>query len=291
MVEVKFAAIIGLNPSRGARSPMLWNAAFHAHQVDATMVPIDVLDDQLSDVLKGLAGDRGFLGGAIAVPYKGQVRHLLGEFVDMEAHACGSVNVLYRDLSGRITGANTDGIAAQQAVVERWPQLTGCRVLVLGLGGVGRAVSMALSASHAVVASSRHGSDAQWCASNGLEWVPWTYRRITAATASLIVNCTSLGSKDFESESTLSVDDLRTCNPTTRLFDVIYHPSETRFLRDGRHVGLETCNGSTMNLYQAALAFNRVLPHLGLKETITAMKGALVGLETQSVPQSPGPDR
>ena len=38
----KFAVIIGLNPSKTARSPILWNAAFKANNLNFSMIPIDV---------------------------------------------------------------------------------------------------------------------------------------------------------------------------------------------------------------------------------------------------------
>ena len=37
-----FSAIIGLNPSKGARSPLLWNAAFIDSNLSTRMIPLDV---------------------------------------------------------------------------------------------------------------------------------------------------------------------------------------------------------------------------------------------------------
>ena len=44
----KFAAIIGLNPSNGARSPLLWNAAYSYYNVDTRMFPLDVTSNNLT---------------------------------------------------------------------------------------------------------------------------------------------------------------------------------------------------------------------------------------------------
>ena len=65
-----FAAILGANPSRGARSPALWNAAFRAHGVEAEMLPIDVPAERLDALLDVLDATPSFIGGAIAVPHK-----------------------------------------------------------------------------------------------------------------------------------------------------------------------------------------------------------------------------
>jgi len=38
----KYVCIIGSNPSKGARSPKLWNAAFKKHKINMNMFPLDV---------------------------------------------------------------------------------------------------------------------------------------------------------------------------------------------------------------------------------------------------------
>ena len=47
----KFAAIIGLNPSNGARTPLLWNAAYSYYNVDTRMLPLDVTANNLGKLL------------------------------------------------------------------------------------------------------------------------------------------------------------------------------------------------------------------------------------------------
>ena len=37
-----YAVIIGSSPSKGARSPVLWNAVYEALNVETRMVPLDV---------------------------------------------------------------------------------------------------------------------------------------------------------------------------------------------------------------------------------------------------------
>ena len=66
--RARYAAIIGASPSKGARSPVLWNAAFDAHGIDAEMVPMDVAPEHLEEVTTALRRDTRFLGGAVAAP-------------------------------------------------------------------------------------------------------------------------------------------------------------------------------------------------------------------------------
>ena len=138
-----YAAILGAAPSKGARSPTLWNRAFKALNISAVMHPMDVAPADLPEVIEELRDDPRFLGGAVAVPYKQEILRSLDELED-EAHAIGAVNCLYRSGSGLI-GANTDGAAALMSIRRLVPELSGAVVVLLGIGGAGRAVAAYLA--------------------------------------------------------------------------------------------------------------------------------------------------
>ncbi|MGB1006871.1 MAG: hypothetical protein ACPGVX_06820, partial [Thalassobaculaceae bacterium] len=91
----RFAAILGLTPSKGARSPVLWNAAFEAAGDNACMVPMDVSEANLAALVDVLRADRRYLGGAVAVPHKQGLLPLL-DHLEPEAARIGAVNALYR---------------------------------------------------------------------------------------------------------------------------------------------------------------------------------------------------
>ena len=277
-VHARYAGIIGISPSKGARSPALWNAAFGVHGIDAEMLPMDVAPERLNDVVVALRDDASFLGGAVAAPYKGRVRELLGDDVDPDVRLHGSVNALYRDARGRLIGANTDGAGAARAIAERWPSADQGRIAVLGLGGVGRPVAVALAAGGAVAAASRSESDRAWCEAHAMTWVPWSERRSAVAGADLIVNCTSLGDARHDGESPLDVADLSVGGSATRVYDVIYQPAETPLLAAAAGRGLATCNGETMNLFQAELAFAKAFPDADPELTHRAMAAAFARL-------------
>ena len=66
----KFTAIIGLNPSTGARSPVLWNSVFKKYYNNLKMIPLDVEEKNTYELLKILEDNINFLGGAVSAPYK-----------------------------------------------------------------------------------------------------------------------------------------------------------------------------------------------------------------------------
>ena len=65
-----FCAIIGTNPSQGARSPVLWNKVFLAEKKRVKMLPFDVKQENFETLFYCLQDNPKCLGGAIALPYK-----------------------------------------------------------------------------------------------------------------------------------------------------------------------------------------------------------------------------
>lgn len=198
----RFAAIVGEAPSRGARSPLLWNAAFRSLGISGLMHPLDVRPENLPAVMGVLRDDERFIGGAVAVPYKQAVVSLLDE-VESEARTIGAVNCIYR--RGRsLVGANTDG-AGFLAVLEAELGdgfLSGRSGVVLGAGGAGRAVATYVGAAvgrggRLVLANRTTGRAAdlaeqlRGCAKVDVSGLPVDPGAL--AGADVVVNCTAIG--------------------------------------------------------------------------------------------------
>lgn len=141
----QYAAILGVSPSRGARSPALWNRVFESRKLEAKMVPLDVPENALTEVVAALRADERFIGGAVAVPYKTRIIEAL-DAIDERASVIGAVNVVFRD-GKSLVGSNTDGAAGVAALREHYASpLAGKRALLIGAGGAGTAVSAYLAA-------------------------------------------------------------------------------------------------------------------------------------------------
>ena len=61
----KYSAILGLNPSKGARSPKLWNRAYSYFKISAEMIPIDIQKKNFEKLLFLLKNDPNFSGGCL----------------------------------------------------------------------------------------------------------------------------------------------------------------------------------------------------------------------------------
>ncbi len=272
-----FAAILGATPSKGARSPVLWNAAFNAQGVDAQMLPMDIPVERLDQLLSALEANPKFLGGAIAMPYKEATTQWLGEQLTPEAKAIGAVNCLYRDASGRLMGSNTDGEGALVSFEARFGTLTGRNVLLVGPGGAGKAVAAYLaravgSNGHLTIGSRAKIDHARLGAAS---WVQWDDIATVLPAVDVLVNCTSIGAAAQIGQSPLSSEQLAKLPVNAIVFDIIYQPSPTVLLQLANERGLQTLDGMAMNREQAVLAYSRAAPQiLGSAVTRAAMEEA-----------------
>lgn len=274
-----YAAILGASPSKGARSPVLWNAAFAADGSDIQMLPMDLTPEKLSAVLDVLDGDADFLGGAVAVPYKERIAAWLGGRVTSEATAIGAVNCLFRGADGRLWGTNTDGEAALVSFENGFGSAAGKRVLLLGAGGAGKAVAayFARVAKQAILCT-RSEDAAAYAEKIGAQWLPWPRLSEGLADIDIVVNCTSLGFGDRAAETPLAADQLTRLPAHAIVFDIVYQPSPTRLLSLAQARGLQGLDGTGMNLEQAVLAYVYANPGAkpeSVRETMMRAKNQL----------------
>ena len=277
------AFIVGANPSKGARSPKLWNAAFAALGVDGEMFPLDVPQENLSVLLQMLEGDARVVGAAVAAPYKADFAQLLGDRLAPAAKHCGSINLMSRPgnqntprepvsaSSAHFIGSNTDGIAAVESLRERCPDFAASKVLVLGCGGTGRAVIASLlnemSPSHVFVAvrSERH---VKWLNGLGVQPVTANVDAVNLSQFGVVVNCTTVGWGDQADASPLTDAQIARLSADCTVFDVVYQPDPSVLLQRAKARGLSALSGTRMNLLQAVIAFTTA--NFGADEHIVA---------------------
>jgi len=256
----KYAAIIGENPSNGARSPDLWNSAFFEYGLNYRMVPLDVLKDNVLNLLDELSQDDNFIGGAIAAPYKEVVANWLGVNITPEASNIGAVNCLYRNNKGDLEGTNTDGEGALRSYEKEFGEVKGKRVIILGTGGAAKAVASYFSSGIGtqgeirLVGRSKEGRS--FANKLNAKWADWNNLNNYLADANIVINCTSLGFGKQVTLSPLNEGQIQRLNNKAVVFDIVYQPQNTLLLKIARDNGKSFIGGLAMNLEQAVLAFN-----------------------------------
>jgi shikimate dehydrogenase len=252
----QYAAIIGESPSKGARSPKLWNAVFESEKRNCKMLPLDVKKENIINLLNDLNNDKEFIGGAIAVPYKEVVAKWLGDNITLEAKKISAVNCLYRNSKGVLHGTNTDGEASLITFKNKFGSLEYKSIMILGIGGAGKAVAsyFATNANFTTIIS-RSKEDKKYADKIGVNWADWSDINSITNDIDIVINCTSMGFGDQEGRSPLSENQISNLKPSTVIFDIVYQPLKTKFLQIAEHEGLSIFNGLEMNMEQAVLAY------------------------------------
>ena len=182
-------------------------------------------------------------GFNVTYPYKQTIiPHL--RTIDRVAQDIGAVNVV---CEGR--GYNTDWIGFRQSIV---PHLTpnDQRALLLGTGGVSKAVQYALremGIDYTLVSRQEARGERR----EAIGYGQLTKEVMEAHT--IVVNCTPLGMYP----DTESLPDIPYQHLTAKhlLYDCVYNPACTAFLRKGEEQGTRTVNGLAMLYAQADAAW------------------------------------
>lgn len=132
-----FTLIIGLAPSKGARSPILWNNAYKYLKKKTRMYPADVNEKNLGILCKYLRSNKFFLGSSVTVPYKEKIIQYL-DSVDENAKSIGSINTIIKK-RGKLFGLNTDYYGSIYTLKKINMNNQKKKILILGSGGAGKA--------------------------------------------------------------------------------------------------------------------------------------------------------
>jgi shikimate dehydrogenase len=239
------------------------NRVYEMLDLDYAYVPFDVPDVGAAlDAVRSL----GIRGAAISIPYKeAAVPHL--DEVDDTSAKIGAVNSVRND-AGRLVGFNTDVSGAMAALAEVGG-VPGARVALIGAGGSARAIAYGLQAegcgpvhvfNRTIERGERLVRELDLEGAHGLS-DPRLVRE-----CDIVINATSVGLGESDA-SPISEDCLR---EGQIVFDIVYHPRDTRLLRAARSAGSRVVYGERMLLHGVAhqiAFFTGVEPQLSVVET------------------------
>ncbi|CAI8173647.1 MAG: Shikimate dehydrogenase (NADP(+)) [Bacteroidota bacterium] len=179
-------------------------------------------------------------GMNVTIPYKQEVMPFLDD-LDEVSKVIGAVNTIVFQPGGKTKGYNTDYIGFKDSIVPLLHENI-TNALILGTGGASKAVIYALQ---------KLGVRTQYVSrKNAANTI--VYHEVTAATMNthkLIVNCTPLGT--FPNIDEKPELDYSMLTAKHVLFDLIYNPAETAFMKAGASHGATVSNGQRMLIGQA----------------------------------------
>ena len=224
--------VIG-DPVEHSRSPQMMNAALREIGLPHGYARFHIRPNELHEALEVMR-QHEFVGANITVPHKIAAREMM-DYVDDTATAIGAVNtVAFRH--GKLRGSNTDAIGFTNAVLEEFGvDVRQLRVVILGAGGVSRAIACAC-----------HNPQI-W--NRREESIEQLRERVRSADA--VVNATPVGLNVNDAPLLTRADFRR----DQFVFDTIYAPARTKLLEEAAAAGARVANGLTMLLHQGAAAF------------------------------------
>jgi shikimate dehydrogenase len=148
--ETRIHLIVG-DPIAQAKSPAGLTREFAARGVDAICIPMQVAVADIEGFLAAAKRVQNIDGIVVTVPHKlAATRHC--ETLSERARRLGAVNAMRREPDGRWSGDMTDGVALVAALAKAGCAPAGKRALVVGVGGAGSAVALALAEAGARIA-------------------------------------------------------------------------------------------------------------------------------------------
>lgn len=218
------------DPVAQVRAPALLNREFERIGADAVLVPIHAPAGRLPDVVRGLQLIGNLDGLLVTVPHKIAVC-ALADHLSPAVAVSGSANALRREANGSWRAANFDGAGFVAGLVHEGRDPAGRAVTVVGAGGAGSGIAVALleagvgdlricDRDAARLADLRERLETRWP------------RRVRFSTepdllgTDIAVNATPLGLRETD-ELPFGLEGLR---PDAVVADIIMTPRDTRLL-------------------------------------------------------------
>ena len=268
----RYIGLIGY-PLKHSISPDFQQAALDYYQLDIRYELWETKPEKIQPAVARIKEDQN-LGANVTVPYKEAVVPLLDE-VDNLASSIGAVNTIVKK-DDKLLGFNTDAYGFIEALgKEGHFDPEGKRVVILGAGGVARAVGFALVQRKVASLAITDGifERARALAENLVRYIKgaspsskdlepdvtafqWQSlsSAVTLDNCDLIVHCTTIGMKHSpqEGQSPLSLEVIP---KGVLVYDLVYNPWPTPLLRLAQKAGANTLGGLPMLVYQGVASF------------------------------------
>jgi len=227
-------------------SPAIMNAAFRRENVNAVYLALHA--KTLKDLLTCVR-EIPIHGISVTMPYKEAILPHLDN-TDSHTTKIGACNTVVRAQDGKLYGFNTDAAGIVRPLERRLNTLEGARILVLGAGGAARAAVFGLkergcevyilNRSLAAAKKLAHQARARVVKRPDLKKLAFD----------VIINATPVGMGNTK-ETPLQDKEIN----ARYVFDMVYDPAETRFLKLAKERGAQIIPGIEMFVHQAARQF------------------------------------
>lgn len=260
--STKIVGIIG-HPIKHSFSPKMHNYTFQLQGLNYIYLPFDVPPSNLADSLKSISV-LGIRGLNVTIPHKEKIIQYM-HHVSEEASTVGAVNTVVNE-GNLLFGYNTDINGIVESLNPHKDQIAKSTVTVIGAGGAARSVLYALIRHFKVEkiniinrTEERSESIKDYFKDkmhfeniNTFELMAKENIEIYKS-SKLIINTTSVGMFPNVDDSPTDLEE--SFNSSQIVFDLIYNPLKTKFIKLAEQQGATIINGLKMFVVQGAKSF------------------------------------
>lgn len=262
--KTRLAGLYAL-PARHSFSPIMHTTAFQATGVDAVYLSFDVQTERLGESIQAIR-DLEMLGVNLSMPHKMAAINYVDE-LSQAARLIGAINTIVNQ-DGKLIGHITDGIGCMKSLKQNGIEIIGKRMTILGAGGAATAIItqaaidgvkaidvfnikddfyQKIEPKLAIIAEETN------CQIQLHDLADEQQLSDSLSASSLLVNGTSIGMAPNTDQ--MPLPDATLLRKDLPVFDVIYHPGETKLLKAAKAIGATAVNGLGMLLFQGAASF------------------------------------
>lgn len=252
MSNIKRLAVIG-NPIKHSFSPMMHNYISKKLGLSYEYEAICVEPENFNSLMISLL-NTGYAGVNITSPFKYDAYNISDVLLD-KAKVFGSVNTCVFK-NGKIYGYNTDADGLYKSLLENGIDINGKDILFVGAGGATKPACVYFSTlgAKSISIQNRTVKKAQDIADYIKKLNGYNIEiGINKKHYDIVINTTTLGMTPNINSSPLN--DMPFIDDSSFVYDMIYNPSETLFLKMAKNKGAKTSNGLGMFIYQGMLAY------------------------------------
>ena len=245
------------DPVAHSLSPTVHNAAIRKNGLDMLYLPFRVPREYLESFIS-ICPELDIQGLSVTIPHKEKVIKSINVLDDQVAGIKAANTLVFK--KNNVYGYNTDCFAAVKSLEEKLRErdpdnekiFEGKKVLLLGAGGVARAIAFGLLAKGAqvTIAARDYKKSEALATAMDCQSIDWVKR--SNYECSILVNCTPVGMHPNMNDTPF---DAEWFDKRTLVFDTIYNPEQTLFIKLAREAGCITVTGIDMFVRQAGRQF------------------------------------
>ncbi len=273
--HTKILGIVGY-PISHTLSPIIHHYLISKYKINLVYLPFEINPENLKFFVKGFKSINNVTGLNITVPFKTVFLQYIQK-ISQEAQDVGAVNTILKK-DNLLWGFNTDVYGFEKSLKINFPkfQIKEKLALILGAGGSSRAIiySLLTHKIKKIIILNRTLKKARdiknhfspYLQTREIKTFPLDYNFLSKnkIIPDLIVNTTSMGLNKRD-PTLINLDPLK--NRKTIVYDLIYNPLKTNFLKTAEKNHMQYINGLDMLVLQALKSFN-IWTGINLEDTL-----------------------